>query len=79
MVDIARAIDARGEADEGREHNKDDVEVVDEEIAAAFGLDDEKHKREEKRRAGGAEIDDRRASVGRFKRDRNGRGGGNAN
>ena len=34
VLDIARAVGARREADEGREHDENDVQVVDEEIVA---------------------------------------------
>ena len=34
VADVGRAEDGRREADEGREHDEDDIEIVDEEIAA---------------------------------------------
>ena len=42
VADVAGAEDAGGEADEGVEHDEDDVEIVDEQIAPGAGrVDDE--------------------------------------
>ena len=66
--DIGRAEHARGEADEGVEHDEDDVEIVDENVGVRRRRDGEQRGRGEKGDKGGADVERRRQPVGRQRR-----------
>ncbi len=66
MGDIARAEDGGGEADEGIEHDEDDVEVVDQHIGSRLrAIDDEQRQRGEERRKARHHVQPRGEAVAR--------------
>ena len=65
MRDIARAEDAGGEADEGVEHDEDDVEIVDQHVGPGSGRDHEQRQRRQECREARHDVQPRRHPVAR--------------